>query len=115
VNLVSNAIKYSDPLKPESFVEIAPVAADEPNPNRCTIAIRDNGLGIPESDQAAIFERFFRAHAHLDEDLGITGSGLGLAIVADCVPALDGSIRCESAAGEGTTFYLTLPCEPVAV
>jgi signal transduction histidine kinase len=36
-------------------------------------------------------------------------TGLGLAIVSDCTEALGGSIRCESSAGQGTTFYITLP------
>jgi signal transduction histidine kinase len=114
LNLVSNAIKYSDPHKPESYVEIVPVQDEQTSPTHCTIAVRDNGLGISEADQAAVFERFFRAHPHLDDELGITGSGLGLAIVADCVEALGGSIRCESVPGTSTTFYLTLPCEPAA-
>jgi signal transduction histidine kinase len=114
LNLVSNAIKYSDPHKPESYVEIVPVQDEQTGPTHCTIAVRDNGLGISEADQAAVFERFFRAHPHLDDELGITGSGLGLAIVADCVEALGGSIRCESVPGTSTTFYLTLPCEPAA-
>jgi signal transduction histidine kinase len=113
LNLVSNAIKYSDPSKPESYVEMAP-SHDDADSMHSTIAVRDNGLGIPEADQEGIFERFFRAHAHLDDQLGITGSGLGLAIVADCIEALSGSIRCESAPGLGTTFYVTLPCKPTA-
>ena len=46
----------------------------------------------------------------LDQELGVTGTGLGLAIVIDCVHALGGSIRCESRAGEGTSFFITLPC-----
>jgi signal transduction histidine kinase len=110
LNLVSNAIKYSDAGKPESFVEIAspPVTG---NPHTCTIVVRDNGLGIGESEVAAIFDRFFRAHAHLDGDLGVSGAGLGLAIVAECVEALHGSIRCESKPAQGTSFFLTLPCE----
>ena len=74
-----------------------------------TFCVRDNGLGIAEADQPAIFDRFFRAHAHRDQELGVTGTGLGLAIVIDCVQALGGAIRCESRAGEGTTFYITLP------
>jgi signal transduction histidine kinase len=109
LNLVSNAIKYSNPRQREPYVEIAP--ADPPDvPEQSTIIVRDNGLGIPESDQEAVFERFFRAHAHLDRELGVTGSGLGLAIVADCVEALGGSIRCESSTEKGTVFYVTLPC-----
>jgi signal transduction histidine kinase len=108
LNLVSNAIKYSDPEKPECFVEIA-ICGDASAEDVCTVCIRDNGLGIPDADQPAIFDRFFRAHAHLDHELGNSGSGLGLAIAVECVKALGGSIRCESALGHGTTFFVTLP------
>jgi signal transduction histidine kinase len=116
LNLVANAVKYNDSAKPEPFVEIVTArrAADEVQPTggaTCTICVRDNGLGIPDADQPAIFDRFFRAHAHLDQQLGVSGTGLGLAIVIDCVHALGGSIRCESRAGEGTSFFVTLPCD----
>ena len=114
LNLVANAVKYSDPQKPESFVEIVPARRTEDTAASgygaaCTICVRDNGLGIAEADQSAIFDRFFRAHAHMDQELGVSGTGLGLAIVVDCVGALGGSIRCESRAGEGTSFFITLP------
>ena len=120
LNLVANAIKYSDPEKGEPFVEIScvgpvPDAASAAGVMTCVIAVKDNGLGIPDGDQPAIFDKFFRAHAHLDHELGVTGTGLGLAIVIDCVQALGGSIRCESRPGEGTTFFITLPVgEPAA-
>jgi len=109
VNLVSNAMKYSDPAKPQRFVEISAggTAADA----GCVLCVRDNGIGIPESVQDSIFQRFFRAHPHLDAQHGVTGSGLGLAIAAECVRGLGGSIRCESTVGEGTAFFVTLPCE----
>jgi signal transduction histidine kinase len=107
LNLVSNAIKYSDPSKAKPFVEIA--SDGVPTHGSCVILVRDNGLGIADDDQPAIFERFFRAHAHLDTSHGIGGTGLGLAIVADCLEALGGSIRCESTVGQGTTFSITLP------
>lgn len=117
LNLASNAIKYSDAEKPGSFVEVAPAptaAGDLPEGRAAneatTFVVRDNGLGIADGDQTAVFDRFFRAHAHLDQELGVTGTGLGLAIVADCVQALGGSIRCESTLGEGTSFFITLPC-----
>ena len=109
LNLVSNGIKYSDSRQMESFVEIAPASGAEDNSNVCTIVVRDNGIGIPEADQSAVFERFFRAHTQLDDELGVTGTGLGLAIVAECVEALGGSIRCESSPGHGTAFHITLP------
>jgi len=117
LNLVANAVKYSDAQKPERFIEIVRARRTEDavapaDGATCTICVRDNGLGIPEADQPAIFDRFFRAHAHLDQELGVTGTGLGLAIVIECVDALGGSIRCESLAGEGTTFFITLPAAP---
>lgn len=107
INLVSNGIKYNDPKKSESFVEIA--AMTSTTEGECTFCVRDNGLGIGEADRTSIFERFFRAHAELDAEHGISGSGLGLAIAADCVKAMGGSITCESTLGEGSTFVINLP------
>ncbi len=110
MNLVSNAIKYSDPQKANQWVEIA--ARDGDADGTVAIVIRDNGLGVPEDLRGTIFDRFTRAHAHLDETLGVSGTGLGLAIVAECVDAVGGRIVCESAVGEGTTFIVTLPRVP---
>jgi len=109
INLVSNGIKYSDPSKADSFVEITLRNAAE---GSCVLCVRDNGLGIPDADRAAVFERFFRAHAHMDAQLGVTGSGLGLAITADCVRAMGGAITCESTVGVGSCFLITLPLKP---
>jgi len=114
LNLVSNGIKYSDPAKRPAYVAIEPVS-DGDSLDVCTMAVRDNGIGIPDNDKPSVFERFYRAHSHLDGELGVSGIGLGLAIVADCVTALDGSIRCDSTMGAGTSFYITLPCRQTAV
>lgn len=110
LNLVSNAIKYSDSAKSTPTVNVGVVSNAETG--SMTICVRDNGLGIPQAAQEAVFDRFFRAHAHLDGKLGVSGSGLGLTIVAECVRAMDGSVRCESAEGEGTAFFVTLPDGP---
>jgi signal transduction histidine kinase len=112
MNLVSNGIKYSDPAKEESFVEISSATGRIAPERMCAISVQDNGLGIAESDRPVIFERFYRAHAHLDAKLGVSGSGLGLAIAADCVKEIGGSIDCESVLGEGTRFVITLPVTP---
>lgn len=112
VNLVSNAIKYSDPAKPSRFVEISSVPSARPDV--CTVRVRDNGIGIAEPELQPIFARFYRGHAGRDQELGTSGMGLGLAIVADCVEAIKGSIRVESILGEGTTFLLELPIAPAA-
>lgn len=108
LNLLSNGVKYSDPAKPERTVEVL----CEPQPRadgRWHLCVRDNGLGIPTGQQAQVFKRFVRAHAHLDATLGVRGSGLGLSIVAECVEALGGSITCHSEPGQGTSFWISLP------
>ena len=106
INLVSNAIKYSDPAKPARQVTIARGRAAG---SVCAIDVRDNGLGIPQAHLPHILERPVRAHADLDEQLGVDGLGLGLVIVRDCLRALDGRISVSSEAGVGTTFTVEIP------
>jgi signal transduction histidine kinase len=106
MNLISNAIKYSDPAKPDRFVEIFLSGATG---DGRTICIRDNGVGVSAADVESIFENFFRARPERDTQLGIKGSGLGLAIVAECVDAIGGRISVSSVEGEGTAFDLWLP------
>lgn len=106
MNLMSNAIKYSDPAKPERFVEVLLSGASD---DGRTICIRDNGIGVPKDNVPFIFTDFYRASPEMDAKLGIRGSGLGLAIVADCVRAIGGRISVASVEGEGTVFDLWLP------
>jgi len=108
MNLVSNAIKYSDPAKPERFVEVFLSGATD---DGRTICVRDNGIGVPPDDVPHIFENFFRASPEKDAERGIKGAGLGLAIVAECVEALGGRIAVASVEGEGTAFDLWLPAD----
>jgi signal transduction histidine kinase len=106
INLVSNAIKYSDPSKDERIVDIAAqLTAD----GTCVLEVRDNGVGIDEAHVGSIFKRFYRAHAHRDHELGSAGIGLGLFITQECVAALRGTITVHSAPGVGTTFTVSLP------
>ena len=105
VNLVSNAIKYSDPAKPARLVEVL----GEAHSDVCAIIVRDNGMGIAPEHLPRIFERAYRAHADRDAELGTEGFGLGLAIVHDCVTDQGGHVRVESRPGEGATFRVTLP------
>jgi signal transduction histidine kinase len=105
VNLVANAVKYSDPAKTPRFVEISAETCE----TTCTIVVHDNGIGIPAAHVDRVFERAFRAHASRDGELGTDGFGLGLSIVADCVAGLGGRITAESTEGEGTTFRVMLP------
>lgn len=104
VNLIANAIKYSDPDKPERYVRVRPA----PGP-ASSIVIEDNGIGIPEPKLIMIFEQFVRAHSDRDEELGAQGLGLGLAIVRECMEAMKGTVTVTSQDGVGTAFTLTWP------
>jgi two-component system phosphate regulon sensor histidine kinase PhoR len=100
VNLIDNAIKYSEPGQPVS-VE---AAADD---GGVTISVRDKGAGIEPEHLPRIFERFYRVDKARSRTLG--GTGLGLAIVKHIVQAHGGTVTVESAPGAGTTFALHVP------
>ena len=106
LNLLSNGIKYSDPEKPERYVQ---VSADGGAADHCRILVRDNGIGIPAAALETIFARFTRAHGEREDLRGVDGIGLGLAIVQDCVRAMGGRVDVESTEGAGTLFTLTFP------
>src|SRR5690606_6760672 len=97
VNLIGNAIKYSGE---NTFIEFNTEMLDK----KCFITIKDNGIGIPETEQKHLFEAFFRAH----NTGSIPGTGLGLNIVDRYVKLMHGNITFESAENKGTTFTITL-------
>lgn len=107
INLLANAVKYSDPSKSDRLVH---VLADTGVPYPC-VRVRDNGIGIPQARREAIFEQFVRVHAHLDDELGAHGMGLGLSIVRECMESMSGTVAVESVEGVGTTFVLGWPGE----
>jgi two-component system phosphate regulon sensor histidine kinase PhoR len=100
VNLLDNAIKYSEP---GSTVRIVA----EQSPAEVTIAVVDQGCGIEPEHLPRLFERFYRVDRARSRKLG--GTGLGLAIVKHIVQAHRGRITVESAFGAGTTFTIHLP------
>ncbi|MBD3750684.1 MAG: PAS domain-containing sensor histidine kinase [Sphingobacteriales bacterium] len=95
INLISNAIKYSGE---NTFIEFN----TEINQQGIFITIKDNGIGIPLSEQKHLFEAFFRAHNTGD----IPGTGLGLNIVDRYVKLLNGEVEFESSENKGTRFTL---------
>ena len=96
-NLLSNAVKYGQGGAIRASVHRSGDTA--------VIAIRDEGMGIPTRDQERIFERYERGQ----HDSGYSGFGLGLFIVREIVTALSGTVRVESASGQGATFAVMLP------
>ncbi|MGI0486739.1 ATP-binding protein [Pantanalinema rosaneae CENA516] len=97
-NLLSNAIKYSPPDSPVYFTLTC-------EPDRVMVQVKDQGIGIPEEEQARIFEPFCRGRnaGH------VAGSGLGMAVVKKCLDLHQGELRVESQVGVGTTFTIQLP------
>ncbi len=107
MNLLANAVKYSDPAKSPRLVR---VCAD---PHRRGLRVEDNGIGIPADKLVLIFDQFVRVHRHLDEELGAQGLGLGLSIVRECMDAMGGTVAVESVDGQGTAFILRWPAGTV--
>jgi signal transduction histidine kinase len=100
-NLFSNAIKYA----PAAEISICM----RPLKDKIRIAFSDNGEGIPKDYLPFIFERFYRVPG----ERTATGTGLGLYICKQIVMAHHGNIWVESTLGEGATFIIELPVEPM--
>ena len=100
LNLLVNAHKYTGERK-----EIALSSRDADG--GVEVAVRDNGVGIPQAEQERIFEPFRRVDERLRSQA--SGVGLGLAIVRDVMEAHGGWVRVESEPGKGSTFTLFLP------
>ena len=114
-NLVSNALKFRGPHEPQVHIgyELRRVeralgdegqseTSDEP---QHVISVRDNGLGIEPQYFERIFVMFQRLHTRTE----FPGTGIGLAICKKIVERHGGTIGVQSAAGEGATFWFSLP------
>jgi two-component system phosphate regulon sensor histidine kinase PhoR len=100
VNLIDNAVKYS-PNGGRIELRL------ERRNGYVQIAVKDEGLGIPASEQDHIFEKFYR----LDPDMarGVGGTGLGLYICRELAERMGGRVRVTSWPGAGSTFFFELP------
>jgi two-component system phosphate regulon sensor histidine kinase PhoR len=102
LNLVDNAIKYSEP---KSKVRIEVRKTNE----MIDIVVRDSGCGIAKKHQSRIFERFYVVDKSRSRKLG--GTGLGLAIVKHIAEVHGGYVSLESSPGTGSTFIMQLPAD----
>jgi two-component system phosphate regulon sensor histidine kinase PhoR len=100
INLLTNAIKYSDPGG-QVLVEVAE------EDGQVRILVQDFGCGIDKEHLPRVFERFYRADQARSRNLG--GTGLGLAIVKHVAQAHRGEVEVTSTPGEGSRFTILLP------
>jgi two-component system phosphate regulon sensor histidine kinase PhoR len=100
VNLIDNAIKYSDE---GSSVRVVAAAQN----GGIAIRVIDSGCGIDKKDISRVFERFYRVDKARSRKLG--GTGLGLAIVKHIVQVHGGHVTVDSTPGKGSTFVIHLP------
>ncbi|MGX0546429.1 cell wall metabolism sensor histidine kinase WalK [Staphylococcus cohnii] len=103
-NVITNAMKYSRGDKRVEFH-----VKQNSLYNRMTIRVKDNGIGIPINKVDKIFDRFYRVDKAWTRKMG--GTGLGLAISKEIVEAHNGRIWANSVEGQGTSIFITLPCE----
>ncbi|HHX62868.1 MAG TPA: PAS domain-containing protein [Epulopiscium sp.] len=100
LNLISNAIKFSNP---NGVIMINLVEKE----NAIEISVKDNGIGIPKEEINAIFEKFKQLNTSLHRVS--EGTGIGLPLVKSIVELHQGSIKVESILGQGSTFTVTFP------
>ena len=105
INLLDNAIKYSDPGDSVNITI-------EEDFSYLTVCVRDTGVGIPKEELDQLFERFYRVDK--DRSSATGGSGLGLAISKQIIEMHGGSISVESEVGAGSTFEVRLPKAPLS-
>ena len=106
VNLIGNAIKFTDRGEVAIAVQRSPGAADTLH-----FSVRDSGIGIPAEKQSLIFEAFTQVDGSITRRFG--GTGLGLTIASRLVQMMNGRIWLESQEGQGSTFHFTARMEPV--
>ncbi len=100
INLLDNAIKYTQPGGQITL-------SARPVEHEVEVCVSDNGPGIAAEHLPHIFERFYRVDKARSRELG--GTGLGLSIVKHIVQAHGGRVWVESAVGQGSAFYFSLP------
>ncbi len=103
-NLIINAVKHGGEGR---WIGVNTRYLDRHRPGCVEVEISDHGAGIPPSEQAHVFEPFFRGSRA--DRLRIRGSGIGLSVVREIVQVHRGSVHFQSHPGKGTTFTVRLP------
>ncbi len=109
INLIGNAIKFTD--QGEILLETT-LQHSTPEESKIQIVVEDTGVGIPKAQTENVFEQFVQADQSTRRQFG--GTGLGLSITKSLVELMGGTIRVDSAVGDGSRFTIKISLPRVA-
>jgi len=118
LNLLGNAIKFTErgsvevavTLLPKGLLRVEGAGVGSDGAPHVAIEVTDTGIGMSETTQARLFEKFTQADSSISRRFG--GTGLGLAITRELLGLMGGTIAVTSRLGEGSRFLVTLPLLP---
>ncbi|OMH26255.1 CHASE domain-containing protein [Motiliproteus sp. MSK22-1] len=110
-NLIGNAVKFSGNQSDKRGQVKVRVEVSDQSAGTIRFSVADNGIGMTKEALESLFTSFTQAESSTTRRFG--GTGLGLAIADRLVNLMEGSIKVESQLGQGSTFIITLPAEPV--
>lgn len=112
INLVGNAIKFTESGEITVTVSLQETTATTPNTAVVYFAVQDTGIGIPVAKQACIFQPFHQADNSITRRYG--GTGLGLTISSQLVQMMGGKLHVKSQVGQGSLFHFHIPYQIAA-
>lgn len=104
-NLVSNAVKFS----PAGKIQVVLTAIEKDGKNTLVTVVKDNGIGMNQSQLSKLFEAYTQANSSISGRFG--GTGLGMNITKQLIELMGGKITAKSELGTGTVIALTLPIQ----
>jgi DNA-binding response OmpR family regulator len=105
-NLVSNALKYTDPGGTVT-VQLSYQPGDAAEPEKCLLSVTDTGRGIAQDQLERIFDRFYTINE--DRQQSKQGTGIGLSLVSELAELMQGKVSVRSREGEGSFFEVWIP------
>ena len=109
INLIGNAIKFTDKGFVLVTIEVIEDNEIDNTKQKLMVSVKDSGVGISQEAQAIIFDKFSQADTSTTRQFG--GTGLGLAITRELCLMMDGGVGLSSELGKGSTFWFTMTLE----